>query len=70
MIRDFRDDNRGIRVYGGRVITTDPDWKYVNVRRLLIFIEESIDQRPAVGGVRAQRRAAVGAGAARRSATS
>lgn len=44
VIRDFRDDNRGIRVYGGRVITSDPDWKYVNVRRLLIFLEASIDR--------------------------
>jgi hypothetical protein len=43
VIRDFRPDNRAIRVYGGRVITSDPDWKYVNVRRLLIFIEKSID---------------------------
>ena len=44
MIRDFRPNNRGIRVYGGRVITSDSDWKYVNVRRLLIFIEASIDR--------------------------
>jgi phage tail sheath protein FI len=44
VIRDFRDNNRGIRVYGARVITSDPDWKYVNVRRLLIFIEASIDR--------------------------
>lgn len=44
VIRDFRPDNRGIRVYGGRVITSDSDWKYVNVRRLLIFIEASIDR--------------------------
>lgn len=44
VIRDFRTNNRGIRVYGGRVITSDPDWKYVNVRRLLIFIENSIDR--------------------------
>src|SRR5207302_7887308 len=29
VIRDFRLDNRGIRVFGGRVITSDPDWKYV-----------------------------------------
>ncbi|PYS76656.1 MAG: hypothetical protein DMF66_13515, partial [Acidobacteria bacterium] len=43
VIRDFRPDNRGIRVYGGRVITSDSDWKYVNVRRLLIFIEKSLD---------------------------
>jgi len=44
VIRDFRNNNRGIRVYGGRVITSDSDWKYVNVRRLLIFIENSIDR--------------------------
>jgi phage tail sheath protein FI len=44
VIRDFRPNNRGIRVYGGRVITSDPDWKYVNVRRLLIFIEASINR--------------------------
>ncbi|MCK0509727.1 phage tail sheath C-terminal domain-containing protein [Aromatoleum buckelii] len=44
VIRDFRPNNRGIRVYGGRVITSDSDWKYVNVRRLLIFIEASIDR--------------------------
>jgi hypothetical protein len=44
VIRDFRNMSRGIRVYGGRVITSDSDWKYVNVRRLLIFIEASLDQ--------------------------
>jgi phage tail sheath protein FI len=44
VIRDFRPNDRGIRVWGGRVITSDPDWKYVNVRRLLIFIEASIDR--------------------------
>ena len=44
VIRDFRENNRGIRVYGGRVITSDSDWKYVNVRRLLIFIEASIER--------------------------
>jgi phage tail sheath protein FI len=44
VIRDFRKNNRGIRVWGGRVITSDTDWKYVNVRRLLIFIEASIDR--------------------------
>jgi phage tail sheath protein FI len=44
VIRDFRSNNRGIRIYGGRVITADSDFKYVNVRRLLIFIEASIDR--------------------------
>ena len=44
VIRDFSTDNRGLRVYGARVITSDPDWKYVNVRRLLNFIELSLYQ--------------------------
>ena len=43
VIRDFRPNNRGIRIWGARVVTSDPDWKYVNVRRLLIFIERSIE---------------------------
>ena len=44
VIRDFRSSNRGIRVWGARCITSDSDWKYVNVRRLFIFIEDSIEK--------------------------
>ena len=44
VIRDFRSNSRGIRAWGGRVITSDSDWKYVNVRRLMIFIEQSIER--------------------------
>lgn len=44
VIRDFRVNSRGIRSWGARVITSDTDWKYVNVRRLLIYIEHSIDR--------------------------
>ncbi len=43
-IRDFRSDGRGIRLWGARTMTSDPEWKYVNVRRLFLFIEESIDE--------------------------
>lgn len=43
-IRDFRTDRRGIRLWGARTMSSDPLWKYVNVRRLFIFIEESIDE--------------------------
>jgi uncharacterized protein len=43
VLRDFRDHNRGIRVWGARTLSSDPDWKYVNVRRLFIFVEHSID---------------------------
>ena len=44
VIRDFRPNERGIRIWGGRVITSDTDWKYVNVRRLFIYLEHSIDK--------------------------
>jgi phage tail sheath protein FI len=43
-LRDFRDINRGPRVWGARTISSDSDWKYVNVRRLFIFVEHSIDR--------------------------
>jgi phage tail sheath protein FI len=35
---------RGIRVYGARTLSSDPDWRYVNVRRLLSMIEEALDE--------------------------
>jgi phage tail sheath protein FI len=37
---------RGIRVWGSRTLASAEasDWKYVPVRRLLLFIEESIDE--------------------------
>jgi phage tail sheath protein FI len=42
-LRDFRTENRGLRVFGARVATSDPEWRYINVRRLLLFIEQSLD---------------------------
>jgi hypothetical protein len=44
VLRDFRADNRGLRVWGARCLTSDTPWKYVPVRRLFIFLEESIDE--------------------------
>ena len=35
---------RGNRVWGARTMSSDPEWKYVNVRRLFIFLEHSIDK--------------------------
>ncbi|MGB2817495.1 MAG: phage tail sheath C-terminal domain-containing protein [Burkholderiaceae bacterium] len=35
---------RGIRVMGARTLSSDAEWKYVNVRRLLIYLERSIDE--------------------------
>ena len=40
LIRSF--PGQGIRVWGARTATSNPSWKYINVRRLFIFIEESI----------------------------
>ncbi len=33
---------RGIRVWGARTLSSDPLWRYVNVRRLFNFLEKSI----------------------------
>ena len=43
-MRDFRANGRGIRLWGARTMSSDGAWKYVNVRRLFIFVEESIDE--------------------------
>jgi len=41
-IRAF--SGRGVRVWGARTLSsTDPAWKYVNVRRLFNFVEKSIE---------------------------
>ncbi len=40
LIRAF--PGRGIRVWGARTCSSNGNWKYVNVRRLFIFLEESI----------------------------
>lgn len=40
LIRSF--PGQGIRIWGARTASSDPSWKYVNVRRLFIFLEESI----------------------------
>ena len=34
---------RGIRIFGARAVSSDPDWRFVNVRRLLMMIEKAID---------------------------
>ena len=35
---------RGYRVWGARTASSDPEWKYVNVRRFFIYLEASIDR--------------------------
>ena len=35
---------RGFRVWGARLASSDPEWKYVNVRRYFNYLESSIDR--------------------------
>lgn len=37
-------EGRGSRVWGARTMSSDPEWRYVNVRRFFIFLEHSIDK--------------------------
>ncbi|MEC3978755.1 phage tail sheath family protein [Amycolatopsis sp. H20-H5] len=39
-IRTF--PGQGIRVWGARTLSSDPEWRYLNVRRLFNFVEKSI----------------------------
>ncbi|MEU4689783.1 phage tail sheath subtilisin-like domain-containing protein [Actinoplanes sp. NPDC023714] len=39
-LREF--PQRGLRVWGARTLSSTPEWRYINVRRLFIYIEESI----------------------------
>jgi len=41
-IRSFT--GRGIRVWGARTLSSDPAWRYINVRRLFNYVEESLEQ--------------------------
>lgn len=42
VIRNF--PGQGICVWGARTLTTDAEWQYINIRRLFLFLEESIDE--------------------------
>lgn len=42
VIRSF--PGRGIRIWGARTLSSDPSWRYINVRRLFNMIEESIER--------------------------
>jgi phage tail sheath protein FI len=33
---------RGLRIFGARTLSSDPDWRFVNVRRLLLMLEKAI----------------------------
>jgi phage tail sheath protein FI len=34
---------RALRILGARTVSSDPDWRYVNVRRLIMMIQKAID---------------------------
>lgn len=42
VIRDMGD--RGIRIWGARTLASDAEWRYINVRRLFLVIEQSIKE--------------------------
>jgi phage tail sheath protein FI len=37
-------EGRGLRLWGARTISSDPEWKYVNVRRYFAYLEHSVDR--------------------------
>jgi uncharacterized protein len=37
-------EGRGLRLWGARTISSDSEWKYVNVRRYFAYLERSIDK--------------------------
>jgi phage tail sheath protein FI len=39
-IRSFA--GKGVRIWGARTLSSDPSWRYVNIRRLFNYLEESI----------------------------
>lgn len=42
-LRDFRAENRGLRVWGARTVSSNQQWKYINIRRLFQYVEASIE---------------------------
>lgn len=37
-------EGRGYRLWGARTLSSDPEWKYVNLRRYFAYLERSIDK--------------------------
>ena len=37
-------EGRGWRVWGARTVSSDPEWKYLNVRRYFAYLQRSIDR--------------------------
>jgi phage tail sheath protein FI len=43
-INAIRSLNGAIRIWGARTLATDPAWRYVNVRRLFVMVEASVER--------------------------
>ena len=43
VIRNFTEEGRGHRVYGARTITSDTSRKYLNINRLVYFVQKSLE---------------------------
>lgn len=41
-VRSF--PGRGIRIWGARTLSSNPSWRYINVRRLFNYVEKSIER--------------------------
>jgi hypothetical protein len=37
-------EGRGFRVWGARTVSSDPEWKYVNLRRYFAYLERSVER--------------------------
>ncbi len=37
-------EGRGFRLWGARTVSSDPEWKYVNLRRYFAYLEHSLDK--------------------------
>jgi phage tail sheath protein FI len=35
---------RGVRIWGARTTSEDPDWRYINVRRLFIMLRRALEE--------------------------
>ena len=43
-INAIRHMNGAVRIWGARTLSSDPSWRYINVRRLFIMVESSIER--------------------------
>ena len=44
VLRDGAGGQPGVRLWGVRTLSSDTEWKFVNVRRLFLFVEGSIER--------------------------